>query len=129
MAAFRSDRMISRDDCARRDAADALAPLRDQFMLPEGVIYVDGNSLGALPRATPARVAAAGQQGGGDGLIGSWKDAGWITLSHPLGWTLELLEPPAIVERLASGRGADVAVLMLTQVNYRTGALHDMAAM
>ena len=47
--------MISRDDCARRDGADALAPLRDQFMLPEGVIYVDGNSLGALPRATPGR--------------------------------------------------------------------------
>ena len=42
--------MIMRDDCARRDAADALAPLRDQFMLPEGVIYVDGNSLGALDR-------------------------------------------------------------------------------
>jgi kynureninase len=188
--------MISRDDCARRDAEDALAPLRDQFMLPEGVIYVDGNSLGALPRATPARVAAAVQQEWGDGLIRSWNDAGWITLPQrvgdrigaligarpgeavaadstsvnlfkvlsaasrivgadsptrrvivserqnfptdlyiaeglcrDLGWSLELLEPPAIVERLSGGRGADVAVLMLTQVNYRTGALHDMAAM
>ena len=188
--------MISRDDCARRDGADALAPLRDQFMLPEGVIYVDGNSLGALPRATPARVAAAVQQEWGDGLIRSWNDAGWITLPQrvgdrigalvgarpgetvaadstsvnlfkvlcaasrivkadsptrrvivserqnfptdlyiaeglcrDLGWSLELLEPPAIVERLSSGRGADVAILMLTQVNYRTGALHDMAAM
>jgi len=188
--------MISRDDCARRDAEDALAPLREQFMLPEGVIYVDGNSLGALPRATPARVAAAVQQEWGDGLIRSWNDAGWITLPQrvgdrigaligarpgeavaadstsvnlfkvlsaasriaradaparrvivserqnfptdlyiaeglcrDLGWSLELLEPPAIVERLSNGRGADVAVLMLTQVNYRTGALHDMAAM
>ena len=188
--------MISRDDCARRDAADPLAPLRDQFMLPEGVIYVDGNSLGALPRATPARVAAAVQQEWGDGLIRSWNDAGWITLPQrvgdrigalvgarpgecvaadstsvnlfkvlsaasrivradhaerrvivserqnfptdlyiaeglcrELGWQLELLEPAAIVERLAGGRGADVAILMLTQVNYRTGALHDMAAM
>jgi kynureninase len=188
--------MISRDDCARRDDADALAPLRQQFMLPEGVIYVDGNSLGALPRATPARVAAAVQQEWGDGLIRSWNDAGWITLPQrvgdrigaligarpgetvaadstsvnlfkvlsaaarivqadqpsrrvivserqnfptdlyiaeglcrDLGWQLELLEPAAIVARLADGRGADVAILMLTQVNYRTGALHDMAAM
>jgi len=188
--------MISRDDCARRDAEDALAPLRDQFMLPEGVIYVDGNSLGALPRATPARVAAAVRQEWGDGLIRSWNDAGWITLPQrvgdrigalvgaapgecvaadstsvnlykvlsaaarivradaparrvivserqnfptdlyiaeglcrALGWTLELLEPPAIVERLSNGRGGDVALLMLTQVNYRTGALHDMRAM
>jgi len=188
--------MISRDECARRDGADALAPLREQFMLPEGVIYVDGNSLGALPRATPARVAAAVQQEWGDGLIRSWNDAGWITLPQrvgdrigaligarpgetvaadstsvnlfkalsaaarivqadqpsrrvivserqnfptdlyiaeglcrDLGWQLELLEPAAIVARLAEGRGADVAILMLTQVNYRTGALHDMAAM
>ena len=188
--------MISRDDCARRDAQDPLAPLREQFMLPEGVIYVDGNSLGALPRATPARVAAAVQQAWGDGLIRSWNDAGWITLPQrvgdrigalvgakpgecvaadstsvnlfkvlsaasrivkadaparrvivserqnfptdlyiaeglcrELGWSLELLEPAAILERLADGRGADVAIVMLTQVNYRTGALHDMAAM
>ena len=77
--------MISRDDCARRDGADALAPLREQFMLPEGVIYVDGNSLGALPRATPARVAAAVQQEWGDGLIRSWNDAGWITLPQRVG--------------------------------------------
>src|SRR3954468_8573495 len=77
--------MITRDDCARRDAQDALAPLRDQFMLPEGVIYVDGNSLGALPRATPARVAAAVQQEWGDGLIRSWNDAGWITLPQRVG--------------------------------------------
>ena len=77
--------MISRNDCARRDAEDALAPLRGQFMLPEGVIYVDGNSLGALPRATPARVAAAVQQEWGDGLIRSWNDAGWITLPQRVG--------------------------------------------
>jgi len=50
-------------------------------------------------------------------------------LCRDLGWQLELLEPAAIVARLAEGRGADVAILMLTQVNYRTGALHDMAAM
>jgi kynureninase len=77
--------MISREDCARRDAEDPLGPLRDLFMLPEGVIYVDGNSLGAMPRATPARVAAAVQREWGEGLIRSWNDAGWITLPQRVG--------------------------------------------
>src|ERR1700712_2183856 len=77
--------MISRDDCLRRDGAAALAPLRGQFMLPEGVIYVDGNSLGALPRATAGRVAAAVQEEWGQGLIRSWNDAGWITLPQRVG--------------------------------------------
>src|SRR6201989_2836874 len=84
-ASLKERPMISRDDCARRDGTDALAPLREQFMLPEGVIYVDGNSLGALPRATPARVAAAVRQEWGDGLIRSWNDAGWIALPQRVG--------------------------------------------
>ena len=48
-----------------RDRADPLAPLRDEFALPEGVIYLDGNSLGALPRRTAARVAAGRQRANG----------------------------------------------------------------
>jgi len=51
------------------------------------------------------------------------------SLCGELGWTLELLEPEAIIARLQPGTGEDVALLMLTQVNYRTGALHDMAEM
>jgi kynureninase len=46
----------SRAACAARDATDPLAPLRDQFVLPAGVVYLDGNSLGPLPRATADRV-------------------------------------------------------------------------
>ena len=46
-------------DCQALDAADALRPLRDQFALPPGTIYLDGNSLGAMPTATAARVASA----------------------------------------------------------------------
>ena len=48
--------MTTRQDLLRLDAEDALAPLREQFELPDGVIYLDGNSLGAMPRATAARV-------------------------------------------------------------------------
>jgi kynureninase len=47
----------SRQDCLHLDAQDALAPLRHQFSLPEGVIYLDGNSLGVLPKTAAARAA------------------------------------------------------------------------
>jgi kynureninase len=67
------------------DALDALAPLRDHFALPEGVIYLDGNSLGALPRATPARIAKTVEQEWGRDLIQSWNTAGWIEQPRRLG--------------------------------------------
>ena len=184
----------TRDDCLQRDRADPLAALRDLFTLPEGLIYLDGNSLGALPRATAARVATVVGREWGEGLIGSWNSAGWIDLPRRIGdriaplvgaragelvvadstsvnlykvlsaaariagsdaparrvvvsersnfptdlyiadsvcrehgWRLELLDPGAIAGRLE--RGSDVALLMLTHVNYRTGRMHDMAAL
>jgi kynureninase len=67
------------------DAADPLRGFRDRFTLPEGVVYLDGNSLGALPRATPARIAEVVAEEWGDGLVRSWNDAGWITLSQRVG--------------------------------------------
>ncbi|MBA3812811.1 MAG: kynureninase [Caulobacteraceae bacterium] len=68
----------TREDLARLDAADPLAALRDAFDLPAGVIYLDGNSLGALPRATAARVADVVTRQWGEGLIRSWNTNGWI---------------------------------------------------
>ena len=76
---------VTREDCAALDRADPLAPLREQFALPEGLIYLDGNSLGALPRATAARVAEVVAQEWGQGLIRSWNSAGWMTLPQRVG--------------------------------------------
>ena len=77
--------MTTRSDCAALDAQDALAPLRDEFALPEGIIYLDGNSLGALPRATAARVQQVVEDEWGHGLIRSWNSAGWIDLAQRIG--------------------------------------------
>jgi kynureninase len=81
--------MTTRDDCLARDAADPLAPLRARFALErldaQGLIYLDGNSLGALPKATADRVRAVIEEEWGEGLIRSWNSAGWITLSRRVG--------------------------------------------
>ncbi len=63
------------------DLADPLAALRDEFALPEGVIYLDGNSLGARPKAALARATQMIEQEWGEGLIRSWNTAQWSTLS------------------------------------------------
>ena len=179
------------EHCRQLDAQDPLRDLRHQFDLPPGVIYLDGNSLGVLPRATAARVAEVVTQEWGQGLIRSWNSAGWFdsprragdkiarlvgagpnevvatdstsinlfkvlsaalnmaredapqrktlvsersnfptdlyiaeALCRERGCTLKLVEPEEIADSLTP----DVAVLMLTHVNYRTGAMHDMAA-
>jgi kynureninase len=183
--------MTTRDHALALDAADPLAPLRQQFHIPDGLVYLDGNSLGVLPRATAARVAQVVAQEWGEGLIGSWNAAGWMALPQRIGdkiaplvgvgagelvvadstsvnlfkvlsaalalqraadpartvivsersnfptdlyiaeslgrqhgCTLQLVDRP---EDIPAALGPDTAVLMLTQVNYRTGRLHDMA--
>jgi kynureninase len=183
-----------------QDAADPLLRLRDLFDLPPGVIYLDGNSLGVLPRATPARVAEVVRNEWGQGLIRSWNAAGWIDMPQRVGdkiarlvgaqagelvcadstsvnlfkvlhasiliatcaintpargqktlrrfvvsersnfptdlyiaqslcaqhgLQLRLVEPHEITAALTN----EVAVLMLTHVNYRSGAMHDMQAL
>jgi kynureninase len=68
---------ITRDHCAALDAADPLAFTRERFVLPEGVLYLDGNSLGAMPRAVAPRLREAVEREWAHGLIRSWNDAGW----------------------------------------------------
>ena len=67
------------------DAADPLRHFRERFALPEGTIYLDGNSLGALPRATAARIAEVVAREWGESLIRSWNDSDWITLPQRVG--------------------------------------------
>ncbi|MFC9490878.1 kynureninase, partial [Streptomyces hydrogenans] len=62
---------------AALDAADPLAHVRSRFLLPEGVVYLDGNSLGALPAAVPAVVEDAVHRQWGTDLIRSWNANGW----------------------------------------------------
>ena len=186
-----SSLVSSLQDCEVLDQSDPLRSLRQQFELPQGVIYLDGNSLGVLPRATAARVAQAVTHEWGQNLIKSWNTAGWFKLPQQVGdkigrligaqqgevvaadstsinlykvlaaalniagadaphkkkivsersnfptdlyiaealckergFILQLVEAEGIAEALHD----DVAVLMLTHVNYRTGAMHDMAA-
>jgi kynureninase len=76
---------ITREALAALDAADALAPFRDRFVLPEGVIYLDGNSLGPVPKATPARVAEVVAREWGGSLIRAWNEHGWIDLPLRVG--------------------------------------------
>lgn len=67
------------------DDTDPLAKFRDRFQLPDGVIYLDGNSLGCLPKATPARLVDTVAREWGDGLITSWLDAEWSTAPQRIG--------------------------------------------
>ncbi|NBB34187.1 kynureninase [Pseudomonas sp. BC115LW] len=187
--------MTTRNACLALDAEDSLAPLRAQFALPAGVIYLDGNSLGARPVAALERAQAVIAQEWGDGLIRSWNSAGWRDLPQRLGnrlasligagddevvvtdttsinlfkvlgaalkvqagrapqrkvivsessnfptdlyiaqglmdllqqgYSLRLVDSP---EALAQAIDQDVAVVLLTHVNYKTGYMHDMAAL
>jgi len=69
---------VTFDDARALDAADPLAAMRDRFALPQGLIYLDGNSLGALPRATSPAVAEVVERQWGDDLITSWNKHDWI---------------------------------------------------
>ena len=173
---------------AELDRADPLAPFAAEFHVPAGVVYLDGNSLGLMPRGVPARVAAVAEGEWAEGLIRSWTAAGWFTLPMTVGdriapligagpgevavgdstsvnlfkglaaalhlrpgrrvvladaanfptdaymaQGLAALVPGVSVRYLepgqppAAGLGPDVAVLLLSHVDYRTARVQDMA--
>jgi kynureninase len=183
--------MTTQQDCIDLDTQDPLRKLRELFHLPADSVYLDGNSLGVMPLATPARVADVVAREWGHDLIQSWNKNGWFSLPLRVGDRIARLigagpgevvatdstsinlykvlsaalsitaaDAPQrrrivsersnfptdlyIAEALCQERGlelvlvepqdiaaalnAEVAVLMLTHVNYRTGAMHDMAA-
>ncbi|WP_174274187.1 kynureninase [Sphingomonas bacterium] len=168
------------------DAADPFRALRDRFALPEGVIYLDGNSLGPLPRAVPARIEAVMREEWGERLIRSWNEADWWNAPRRIGDRIARLlgvgdgtvvatdttstnafKLVVAAARLRGGAilaeadnfptdtyiaeeaarllgrpfrmvvgadmqgalGDDVAVAIVTHVNYRTAARADMAAL
>jgi kynureninase len=69
---------VTLDEAQELDAADPLAFARERFRLPDGLIYLDGNSLGALPAATAERLAYVTTREWGDDLIASWNKYDWI---------------------------------------------------
>lgn len=81
----------TRQACIAADAADPLRAFKDQFILPEGVIYLDGNSLGARPRTSLEVATRVLEQEWGTGLIRSWNTAGWFELPGRLGNKLAAL--------------------------------------
>jgi kynureninase len=187
--------MTTRAQLEQQDRDDPLAFARERFHLPAGTIYLDGNSLGALPRATQARLAHAIEHEWGRDLIRSWNTAGWAGLPQRIGAKIARLlgarndeivaadSTSANLFKLLSGglflpdirtetsrrvilsevgnfptdlyiaQGVNsmlgsqyqlklveahemadalddtVAIAMITQVDYRTGRMHDMAAL
>jgi kynureninase len=99
---------MTRQDCLALDARDPLAPLRAQFDLPEGVIYLDGNSLGARPKAALARAQEVIAREWGQDLIRSWNTAGWFDLPKRLG---DRVAP------LIGARAGEVVVTDTTSLN------------
>ena len=72
-------------DVLELDSNDPLASKRDEFSLPDGVIYLDGNSLGAMPTAALERSSQVVEQQWGRDLVGSWNSHHWIDLPLKVG--------------------------------------------
>lgn len=175
---------VNRDACLGLDDQDPLKGFKDEFVLPDGVIYLVGNSLGALPRRTPERVARAVSEEWGRELVGGWNSAGWYAQPLTTGdrlapligagagqvvvgntTSITVFQAVSAALRLRPGRrvivgdvtnfptdnymleglvkalggdyeirdfaeplGDDVAVVLLSEVNYRTGARYDVPA-
>ncbi len=114
--------MMTLTEAQARDAADPLHSVRDRFALPEGVIYLDGNSLGALPRTTPARLQQVATQQWGDGLIRSWNAHDWIGAARRIGAKIAPFigaQPDEVV--VADSTSANLYKLLVAALKARPG--------
>lgn len=102
------DDEVTRDACVAADAQDPLRTYRDQFALPEGIIYLDGNSLGARPVAAAERAAHVVEQQWGNDLIASWNTHHWFELPVRIG---------AKIGELIGGHGGQCVATDTTSVN------------
>jgi kynureninase len=85
MATPMTDTAPGRASLERRDAEDLLAVFRERFLVPDGLIYMNGNSLGPLTRDARERLSAAVEQEWGTQLIRGWNTAGWYDIPWRLG--------------------------------------------
>jgi kynureninase len=100
--------MHDRDEIASWDRDDPLRPFRDEFLVPEGLVYLDGNSLGVLPRRTPARISELVEQEWGVDLIRSWNEHDWIHYPRRVG---------DLIARIVGAEPGEVVAADSTSVN------------
>lgn len=103
--------MLTRDDLLALDAEDLLAGHRAQFDVPDGLIYLDGNSLGAQPKSVPAAAGVVLDEWQ-DQLIGGWRQAGW--------WELPLVVGDKIGRIIGAAPGQVLACDTTTVNLYKT---------
>jgi kynureninase len=113
--------MTTRQNCLDRDAADPLAGLRDRFDLPDGVIYLDGNSLGARPVGVVGRMRQVVDQQWGVDLIAGWNQHGWIGLPQRVGGRIARLIGAAADEVVAAD-SVSVNLFKLAAAAVRAGS-------
>ncbi|MFN2100044.1 kynureninase [Altererythrobacter sp. MF3-039] len=82
---------VTREDVLAMDASDPLSACRERFHIPDGLIYLDGNSLGPLPKRTVKHLQMVVTDHWGESLIGSWNDHDWMTLPARIGAEIALL--------------------------------------
>lgn len=113
---------LDREACARLDDADPLAGHRAAFDSPEGLIYLDGNSLGPLPRAAVARLEHAVKQEWGQGLVRSWNEAGWFDSPRRVGAKLApLIGADADEVLIADSTSVNLFKLLVAALRLRPG--------